>query len=921
MHPLTQRIATFHRHLLWRWHVTAACWVLATAIAAALVLGLADYLLHFNDPGLRIMATTALALAVTWAAYRSWYLPSQRRLQPLDVARRVEGHFPQLQDSLASAMEFLNQSEDDELAGSAQLRRLVVAEAQNTVETLPLDEVIERRPLRWAAAAFTIAAMLALICLAIDSTSARTALARLVAPLGDTQWPRQHHLEFRNIPTRLAAGQTFEVELVDTAGQLPDDVQIEFGVAHSGGREVSSEPMIRAGEMIVARRENVQQSFGFRAKGGDDDTMRWNWVEVIEPPQLESFTIEVHPPAYTGLPAAPAERHLEVLAGTGIEIIGSTSKPIKAASILQDDVPPIAATIAADAAGKDRRAFHIAPDQWIATKTGPYRLELVDDDGVAGIVGQWNLRVEPDTPPSVSWQQPADDLFVLPRAVVPLAVLVKDNLAIREVDVTYERSDRSDAERAAHPTEPPIALYRGPEKPSAANNRTAARGDSRVVTHDWDLAPLALPPGAQLTLQAEAQDYRPGVGKTAGPRKISIITADELEARLADRQTQIVRQLERALAIEQTTREDVRRLEIQQHDAGSLAPADRNTLQSAELNQRRVAKMLVDPAEGVMPLVESIVKEIEINRLENSPVRDTMQRLAAELERLADGPLSTADREMTATRKAVEAVNSDAKVSEFLAQSLATAATAQDEVITTLERLISELSGKADVRRFTRLIAELRQDQLAHEKSTRAEIGLETLPLAANELTRAQRASLNKAAAGEDAITSRFDKIEQGLDQLAQQLTKDNDSTAVTIADAVELSRQLSIGRDMRQTTNDLRENRVGQALQREAQIAESLQKILDALRNETERKPQQLVDKLREAEQRLAALREQTAALRDQTANAENKPADATDQERAQLTSQQQQTRQAIEKLARAARTLTGPRSRQVHAKRGQPA
>ena len=65
----------------------------------------------------------------------------------------------------------------------------------------------------------------------------------------------------------------------------------------------------------------------------------------------------------------------------------------------------------------------------------------------------------------------------------------------------------------------------------------------------WRL--LQLPVGAQLTLQAEAQDYRPGTGRTAGPRRISIIDAEKLDARLADRQTQIVRQLERSLAIEQ----------------------------------------------------------------------------------------------------------------------------------------------------------------------------------------------------------------------------------------------------------------------------------------------------------------------------------------------------------------------------------
>ena len=70
---------------------------------------------------------------------------------------------------------------------------------------------------------------------------------------------------FRDPPTRLAAGQTFEVELVDTAGQLPDDVRIEYRTSHDGRRERDSEKMTRVGDVMVARRENVEQSFAFRA--------------------------------------------------------------------------------------------------------------------------------------------------------------------------------------------------------------------------------------------------------------------------------------------------------------------------------------------------------------------------------------------------------------------------------------------------------------------------------------------------------------------------------------------------------------------------------------------------------------------------------------------------------------------------------
>jgi hypothetical protein len=555
VHSLTQKLAAIQRRLTLRRAAAAACRIAAALIAAALVLGLIDYTVRYRDAGLRLMATTAIVCIALWAIYRWWYLPRRRKLTTLGVARRIESHFPQLNDSLASAMEFLGQEEADVTAGSAQLRRLVVSEAESVVEGLPLDEVIDRRPLHRAATWFGIAAAVLALCIILDAAAVRTALARLAAPLGSTQWPRQHHLEFRNPPARLAAGQDFEAELVNTAGELPEDVRIEYRTARDGRSETSSEPMKRVGDVMVAHRENVRESFAFRAVGGDDDLMRWHFVEVVEAPQLHSLEIIAHPPDYTSLPPTPAERHLNVLAGTGIEVNGAATKPLSAARIRLGDEPPIDATITSDEAGHKSQPFRIDAKQWIAKKSGQYSLELVGDDDLAGIVGKWNLRVESDSPPSVVWESPSDDLFVTQDATIPIELVVKDNLAIKRVALKYQRSDWSESEREQASQAARIELYKGPEKaapPSSTAN--SSHGDSRVIEYSWDLAPLKLQVGAVITLEAGAVDYASGVGRTATPRRITIITPDELEARLADRQAQIVRQLERALAVEQATR-------------------------------------------------------------------------------------------------------------------------------------------------------------------------------------------------------------------------------------------------------------------------------------------------------------------------------------------------------------------------------
>ncbi|HJQ82364.1 MAG TPA: hypothetical protein VJ828_20555, partial [Lacipirellulaceae bacterium] len=698
---------------------------------------------------------------------------------------------------------------------------------------------------------------------------------------------------------RLAAGQTFEVTLIDTTGPLPDDVRIEYRSTGRSGTEHFSEPMLRAGDKMIARRENIRESFAFRAVGGDDRAMRWHPVEVVEPPRLESLSVVVHPPAYSALPAVESDRHLEVLAGSAIEVRGVASEPLGAARILFDGMKSIAAAVVADKIGKDRRSFRIAPGKWIAAKSGPYRLELAGLDGLGSVIGSWNLRVHPDPPPSATWVRPTSDLYVTAKAVVPIEVIVKDNLAIQRVELVHERINRSESEPVQVPTEPRIELYRGPDK--AASPTTSApgmQGDSQTVTHAWHLAPLDLPVGAQFSLRAEASDYRPGVGRTPTPRRMTVISADELEARLADLQTQIVRQLERALSLQESTHKDVRGLQIQLDGAAALKSSDRNTLRISELNQRRVTQSIADPAEGVPALVASLLEQIVINRVTSADdVRASLDHLEQEIGQLSAGPLRVAERELLAANKSVD----DAALpieGKAISQLLSTAGAAQDTVIATLKRLIHELSGRADYRQLARELVELRKDQLAHADAAGAEIGVETLPLQISELTSSQRTVLSKAAAGQSAIARRYEKIERAIEGLTGQLSEDV-AEARAALEAVELARDLAIGAEMRETIRDLSENRVGHALAREAQIAEKLQQVIDALRSQNEAGQERLAENLREAEGRLEALRGQTATLRKRLVENEGQGRAVTAQQHDQLKTRQDALQRNIEQLA----------------------
>ena len=125
-HPIAQNVDTIRRRLVWHRAATGICWTAAAILATACMLGVADYLFRYFDPGLRLMATTILVGIAIWSAWRVLVPFWRRPISTLAVSQRIESAFPQLNDRLSSSLDFLQQAEHDPTAGSAVLRRAVV---------------------------------------------------------------------------------------------------------------------------------------------------------------------------------------------------------------------------------------------------------------------------------------------------------------------------------------------------------------------------------------------------------------------------------------------------------------------------------------------------------------------------------------------------------------------------------------------------------------------------------------------------------------------------------------------------------------------------------------------------------------------------------------------------------------------------
>ncbi len=461
----------------------------------------------------------------------------------------------------------------------------------------------------------------------------------------------------------------------------------------------------------------------------------------------------------------------------------------------------------------------------------------------------------------------------LPAHAAAVKITARDDLGIRTIGLVYNRSDHSELGDvtiplfAGPPTPPPIAAIG--ENNSAGE--LPAAGVTRTIDFAWSLAPLDLKPGTQIVVSAVASDYVPQTG-TSSPRRITIITAEELEDRLAQRQSLIFSELSRILKMQQDARQQNALVERQFERASRPQPAEVESLRGEEVAQRQVRRSLVSPTEGVRSHIVALLSELINNRVDNSEMRKRMQSLAAETDFLDREALPAAEQALMAALKTVDEFASPPDKSAIAAngeKAMAACRTAvsdagrrQEEIIAALARMLGDLTEWNSFRGIARDLAGLRRDQAELTKTTQA-IGAQTLAKEFRDLTAEQQADLARVAGRQLDLSSQFDKLQQRMDQVAGEIKETDPFSADSIADAVHAARRKSLSGLMRDSGESVEHNRIGQALAKQAIVSAGLDEMADILANHREQELFQLVQKLRDGEQQLATLRREQADLR----------------------------------------------------------
>lgn len=822
-HPLEQKIARLRRR--------EKCWaavhglsaVAAVALGAVVALGSIDRLLRLEDRGVRIIVSLAALGVLAWSCRRflgsTWFA----RLTDFDLARRVQRAFPQLHDGLLSAVEFLRRSDEDPTAGSASLRQAIIAETATRSQGIDFSQVLDRRPAARAVAILAAACLVAGVLAWRAPVDAWTAVVRLANPFGGAAWPRTTHLAARRPVARVARGQPFEIEVIDAHGaRLPPEVRIHYRTVSSDGVVVEEvERMRPATGAMIARRENVQRPFSYWVEGGDDRSMPWTDVEVVEPPMVDVLTLRLIPPAYTGWPAVASERDVRALAGTEVRMIGRANKPLASAWLCLEQGDRIPAELSADGV---RFTIGYGSAALVLQKSGAYWFELVDREGFrGGTDDRWPLRVIADAPPSMRIEQPTANLFVGPRAVVPVRISAKDDIALSNIALVFRRGDSG-----PEVTRP---LFTGPKRAPRQASATAA-DQNRTVDDRWDLGPLELQPGAQITFWATAGDYLPQTGKSE-PRQLIVVTPDELQDRIANREKLILSELKRALAMQRACRSQVAALTARLAETRPIRQNDVDSLQTAEHAQREVRQLLTGRGEGVPMHVLGLLADLENNRLDSDDARRQMTAMIEWLDRLDREHLRTIDRRLATVVKTVE-TDREAERGTGGSKSEAVAGLndvgkRQEVIVAALEQWLDALGRWESSRGLQREIEQLLRDQEAVSTATAA-LGRRTVSRDLRDLSSQDATALKEASGSQRELARRLDRALEGMEQAGAALRTSDPEVADTLTVALDEARRQTISGEMRRVGDQIRENQMGQAAAGQRRIAGGLREILDIL-------------------------------------------------------------------------------------------
>ncbi len=484
------------------------------------------------DLGVAVRSVLLLAVLLAGVVTAVQYVirPLLRKMSPAEVAALVDTAHPELREQLESSIELNDPSSPEAHRGSPLMRSLLAGQVEQTARSVNFQEAADAtRTTRWVVIGL-VTLLLVVAPLGATKTGYGVLLSRFLTPWRNHE--RVTNLMFHIVDGDRAVARGSDVTIAAepqwrfVPGDLPEFVWIEWqdALGESDSRRMTFDAE-RNG--YVSTFPHVLSSFDFDVSAGRSRTQMFH-VEVVEAPEITRLALDVHPPAYTGLPAESldgAAGRIAIFAGSRLSFQMTFSRPVTQAALEEISSASMSSLVPAKSPLDEEPSPALHPMtlsadglagflDFIPGKGGPFVVRLLDALGVENQdpTVRW-LDVHADKAPDLEWTDvgPADDdasaIEVHLTDQVPIGVHAIDDVAVAGLELHLQVVQRGEALE--------------PLKMSAALLGHADVQNSFVI----DMSAYPLQQGDLLAIRARAVDNRPHPGPNetwSAPRLISV---------------------------------------------------------------------------------------------------------------------------------------------------------------------------------------------------------------------------------------------------------------------------------------------------------------------------------------------------------------------------------------------------------------
>ena len=639
-HSLLDALRRRIRQYIWVEGSAAALVWLGVAFWATLA---ADWFFE-PSPAVRAIMLVAVVAVLALVLFRKIFRRAFVPITDGNAATVLERRFPQLNDSLLTAVVLGGRHADDEL--SEEMLAETCREASARIEGVELRKVFNPRPLWLHCGAATLFS-LSVVMFALLFTGAFGVWANRVLALSSELWPRYTKIVVdgfdENGLRKVARGS--DVEIVAKADtripwRVPEKVEIRYRTEEGRRGRVT---MNRRG--ISRGKEDYYQEFSHTFSGvlsdidldvvGGDDRVNNLRIQAVDSPTIARWTLDCRLPAYIRRqqPPMPVTGVMQIPMGSRVTVRAEdANKELVRVEIGKVVADKAQTTEVLDASrlNADHRGFTYTLDRLDDNTT--LLITLADVDGIQSREPMPLVLVAaPDQPPQLAVQLDGIGSAITPQARLPVIGRIADDYGVGRVWFQYAIDD-------AQPADRPIA--------EPADAPTAYKLDDAAL----EVRGMKIKPGQKLLFSVQAADLCDlGKGPNCNGSErwlVEVVSPDQLRAMLGARELVLRQRYERILQEVTETRDLLARLKFEAETAAAPAaapagsePGDKpDNLDSTDTPERRAALRLLrvqgalgdsrkngQEVLGLAEAFDDIRKQLVNNRIDTQELKNRLQ--------------------------------------------------------------------------------------------------------------------------------------------------------------------------------------------------------------------------------------------------------------------------------------------------------